>query len=434
MQPAARTRRTTWLATALVCAAMLLLPALVWLLAPRPASFARLPRPVATAAAAAGEEAPPPRRSPPSVAPATAAPVASAEPGEDRVVGRVLDGTGQPVAGAFVACDDGRPVPGVRTDARGRFELPAAAAGCSAVSTHPSFYESSAITLSADGPNVLVLRSDGAIEGEVVDERGQPVPSYQLAMESYQGPSGDTPTGAMRDIRDERGAFRWDHLAPGTYVLGAVGPGRPIARSRSIDVEMGRTTHHVRIVLTRGATLTGRVLDADTRKPIAGAHVAFDALSSALVEGAATSEEGGAFSLPGAPPGPFSIRVSREGYITKTVPGLLTRGADTLRHDVELRPYVEGGPRDELAGVGALLAPTPRGVAFGKVFGGLPAAAAGVRDGDRILRIDGADASGMTVSDAIQHMRGPAGSIVSVQLDRDGKTVDVNIVRAVIPR
>lgn len=432
MQPAAASRRTTWLATALLCAAMLLLPALVWLLAPRPAPPPRLPRPVA-AAAAASVEAPPPRRASPSVA-AAAAPAAPAEPTDDPIVGQVIDAAGQPVAGAFVACDDGRAVPGVKTDARGRFELPAAAAGCSAVSTHPSYYESSPVTLAVDGKNQLVLRADGAIEGDVVDERGQALPSYQLALESYQGPSGDTPTGGTRDVRDEGGAFRWDHLAPGTYVLSAAVPGRPIARSRGVDVEMGRTTHHVRIVLGRGTTLSGRVVDADTRKPIGGAHVSFDALSSALAGGSALTDEGGAFSLPGAPPGPFSIRVGREGYISKTIPGLLTRGADTLRQDVELRPYVEGGPRDELAGVGALLGPTPRGVVFGKVFRGLPAEAAGVRDGDRIVRIDGADATGMTVSDAIQRMRGPAGSIVSVQLEREGKTLDVNIVRALIPR
>ena len=291
------------------------------------------------------------------------------------------------------------------------------------------------VKIVAGGDNVLTLERSGAIEGEVVDDRGQPVTSYQLGMESYQGAGSDPPTGQTRDIQDARGAFRWDSLAPGTYVLSAGAEGHPFARSRPIEVELGRTTHHVRIALPKGATLSGLVLDADTRKPLAGATVAFDALtSSGIGSGFATADESGAYALAGAPPGPFSVRVAREGYVSKIVPGLVTRGADTIRQDVELRRFVEGGPRDELAGIGAVLAPTPKGVLIGPLVAGGPAESAGLRRGDRIRRIDGEDASALTMSDCVQRLRGADGTIVSVQVEREGKTLDVNIVRRPVAR
>ncbi|APR83617.1 Hypothetical protein A7982_08966 [Minicystis rosea] len=433
MQPSAEgKRRSTWLVTALACAAMLLLPTLVWLLAPRPTAPPRPARRATPSAPATVVEArlPPPRGTEEPAA--TTAPAADVE---QPVTGRVLDPQGNAVAGAFVSCDDGRAVPATSTDDRGRFQLPAEASGCLAVTTHPSFVASKPVKIIAGRDNVLTLEASGAIEGDVVDDRGQPVTAYQLGMESYQGAGSDPPTGQTRAIQDARGAFRWENLAPGTYVLSAGAEGRPFARSRPIEVELGRTTHHVRIALPRSATLSGRVFDADTRQPLAGATVAFDALtSSGIGSGFATADESGAYALSGAPPGPFSVRVAREGYVSKIVPGLVTRGADAIRQDVELRRFVEGGPRDELAGIGAVLAPTPKGVLIGPLVAGGPAESAGLLRGDRIRRIDGEDASAMTLSDCVQRLRGANGTIVSVQVEREGKTIEVNIVRRPVAR
>ncbi|MFT3773544.1 MAG: carboxypeptidase regulatory-like domain-containing protein [Minicystis sp.] len=283
--------------------------------------------------------------------------------------------------------------------------------------------------------NVLTLEVGGAIEGDVVDERGQAITSFQLGMESYQGSSNETLLGQTRSIENPRGTFRWENLSAGTYVLSASTEGRPVGRSRAIEVELSRTTHHVRIVIPRGATLSGRIIDAEDRKPLAGATVAFDALTNSGLGGAfATADENGNYSLAGAPPGPFSVRASREGYISKIVPGLVTRGADAIHQDIELRRFVEGGPRDELAGIGAVLAPTPAGVVIGPLVPGGPAERAGLRRGDRIMRIDGVDASAMPMTDCVQRLRGADGTIVSVQVAREGKTLDFDVVRRPVAR
>ena len=63
---------------------------------------------------------------------------------------------------------------------------------------------------------------------------------------------------------------------------------------------------------------------------------------------------------------------------------------------------------------------------------GDPAERAGLRAGDRILGIDGESTDGMSLADALQRLRGEAGTSVGVSVRRPktGETVDVMIERA----
>lgn len=67
-------------------------------------------------------------------------------------------------------------------------------------------------------------------------------------------------------------------------------------------------------------------------------------------------------------------------------------------------------------------------------FAGSPAARAGVRAGDEILQIEGHDARGMDVDEAVRRMRGRPGSRVRMTLRRRGVTdpVRVELVREII--
>lgn len=65
---------------------------------------------------------------------------------------------------------------------------------------------------------------------------------------------------------------------------------------------------------------------------------------------------------------------------------------------------------------------------------GTPAEQAGLRPGDRIIEIDGELTEGMSLQDAIVHMRGPAGSVVEIMIRRAGEEEprELSITRAVI--
>ncbi|MCK6586040.1 MAG: carboxypeptidase regulatory-like domain-containing protein [Polyangiaceae bacterium] len=432
--------RNPWIIAALLCAAMLIVPLVGWLLIPSPNAPVIPPALNVTRTETAVERT----REPPHETPAPVGrpPQATPEPqGDDAAVvtGVVLDPDGKPVQRAVVTCDEKNLT--TTTDEEGRFELGSEAAGCSATSMHPGYSPADRVRLVSGDRNILRLGGGGAIAGAVLDESGTPVPSYLLAIESYL-PSGDSssapPMGRPRNISDAAGQFLLERLPPGRYVLTASADGRPPARSSSIEVEPGRTTHHVRITLARGATLSGTILDAETRQPIAGARVVLDAATSTganAIDGA-TSDASGAYSLQGVPPGPFSVRVAREGYRTKIVPGLTTRGAPAIREDIALTPRGDGGAGDsELVGIGAVLAPSPAGVTIASVVDGGPAAGAGLQSGDRILRIDGADASAMPLSDIVQRLRGQAGSRVTIAVAREGGgEMDFTVTRATIVR
>jgi carboxyl-terminal processing protease len=64
---------------------------------------------------------------------------------------------------------------------------------------------------------------------------------------------------------------------------------------------------------------------------------------------------------------------------------------------------------------------------------GTPAARAGLRAGDRILKIDGVSTKGQMIADLIKKMRGAAGSSVSLTVERPGAPArDIQLTREII--
>ncbi len=65
---------------------------------------------------------------------------------------------------------------------------------------------------------------------------------------------------------------------------------------------------------------------------------------------------------------------------------------------------------------------------------GTPAARAGIKPGDRIAAIDGTSIPGLALNDAIDKMRGPAGTKITLTILREGekKPFDVTLTRAIV--
>ncbi|WP_437316661.1 carboxypeptidase regulatory-like domain-containing protein [Sorangium sp. So ce385] len=433
-------QRRAWLSAALLSVALLVAPLLFWLLVPRPApvmparrepASALLPPPQPERAAPREVEVEPP----PAPPPPRETTAARAEP----VRGVVLDPEGRPSAGAVVRCRD-EPGMTASADTEGRFELPPEADGCTATAAQPPLGDAEPTRLAAGRDNVLHLIAAGAIAGEVVDQSGRPVEAYLLAIESFV-PSGaavrGSADGRAHQVTDPGGAFRLNALAPGRYVLTVSAAGRPPTRSSAVDVEAGRTTEGVRIVLPRGATLKGRVLDAASRAPVVEAQVELDSVTSSGANAISLvlTDANGEYALEGVPArGPFSVRVRHEDYMAKIVSGLDARGTGAARADIELRMLDDGGSREELTGIGAMLSVSSSGVTIAGLIEGGPAASAGLQQGDVIVRIDGENAKELPLADCIQRLRGPVGTRVSVGVERDGQVIDVTMRRDIVVR
>ncbi|MBI4065579.1 PDZ domain-containing protein [Candidatus Kaiserbacteria bacterium] len=63
---------------------------------------------------------------------------------------------------------------------------------------------------------------------------------------------------------------------------------------------------------------------------------------------------------------------------------------------------------------------------------GTPAEAAGIKTGDQIVTIDGKSTDGLSVNKAVTQIRGPVGTTVKLTIIRDGKPLDIKIVRDII--
>jgi hypothetical protein len=350
------------------------------------------------------------------------------------VEGEVLDSDGQPTRAAIVACG-GQPSETRTASAEdGSFELPSSTIGCSAIAQHDEYAPSDPAAV-VDGQRLILhLKAGGSIDGVVVDERARGVASFTVGIESFSGAQARSPQSrGPRSYEDARGAFRWEKLAPGSYVLTVAAPGKPPTRSDPIEV-VGGAVASARIVLAVGGSVIGHVYD-ERRAALEGVDIRFDSVSS-IVESSArtTTDRGGQYRLDGAPAGPFTLRVQQQGFRVRLLSGLRIASGGTLTQDVTLTS-VDGSASMELGGIGANLIQIPGGIALGSVFSGAPAERAGLRAGDHVLSVDGEDMEQMSLVDALQRLRGEAGTTVSVSAQRpSGEIVDVLITRAAIVR
>jgi hypothetical protein len=348
------------------------------------------------------------------------------------VDGDVLDPDGKPVRARVVACAGQPAASHAESGEDGTFRLPPAAFGCSVVAQHDDFGSSDPTAVVEGERVVLRLKPGGSIEGVVVDDRGRGISPFTVGIESFsRGQARSSGGRPARPFDDPQGVFRWEKLAPGSYVLTASTPGKPPARSDEIDVSPGAVTN-VRIVLVDGGSVVGRVTD-EVHAPLAGALLAFDATSSVIDTGiGATTDGDGRYRLDGAPLGSFTIRVWKAGYRMRFLAALSVAPHATLTRDIVLTAF-DGSAGTELGGIGANVTQTTDGIAFGNVFPGDPADRAGVHPGDRILRVDGEETDRMSVADVLQRIRGEAGTTVGLSVQRaNGDTTDVVVTRGLI--
>lgn len=239
------------------------------------------------------------------------------------------------------------------------------------------------------------------------------------------------------------GSFRFDGLPGGSYrvrsddrwlprrgVDGYVAPGESITR---------------RLELETGARLRGRVQD-EAGRPVAQLPVLLAGLDRGDGQNAGRgraaskptrSAEDGSFELRWIPPGTAWVQAGhRDLGFSSPLALPLEEGAR-----VEGVVLIVPDERDRLAnkdsdgGVGIRLDFTERGPVLAGVVEGLPAALAGLQQGDLIASIDGHGTLFMTSPEFINRCRGRTGTTVELTYVRGASgPVDVSLVREPLPR
>ena len=197
-----------------------------------------------------------------------------------RVEGLLVDERGEPVAGeeVWLRAPPGQPewVAAATSDAQGSFSVHAAHPGPLRLTVGgDSDEEAPSRTWSQDVsvPSAdlrVVLTGRLTVEGEVVDEEGQPVPRARMSLWS------DTPTVRLiaQGTTDARGRFSFAVPRPGRYQVSAELQDAFFALAATRAVEVGPGGARVRLAFEAGHALSGVVVDTQG-KPLKDVLVHF---------------------------------------------------------------------------------------------------------------------------------------------------------------
>jgi hypothetical protein len=268
------------------------------------------------------------------------------------IAGGVADAAGRPLAGVEVWLAEvgrrpspalaeslRREPPAASSDAAGRFAVADLAAG---TRRHVLLARSGYLPAWVPGvaappaePLAVVLAPASRIRGRVEDEEGRPVAAASVRLAPAPPPPGTVGVEPMRaensaEVRSERdGGFVFDEVAPGAVLVEAQAEGFLHTEPVELRVPEGGEPADVRLVLDRGARLSGLVT-SDGGEPVAGA-----VLRVAAARGASDAE--GRYRIAGVPLGIQALLVAHPDY------RMLTRELDVQPGENRVDVTVEEG-------------------------------------------------------------------------------------------
>ncbi|RVU43074.1 PDZ domain-containing protein [Lujinxingia sediminis] len=338
--------------------------------------------------------------------------------------GRVVGPDGQPQPG-FVIASSANDTRRLRVGDDGLFNWESAPDMPWTLQATSSAYAPSARQSTRLGqPLTLELRPGGELAGVVVDKRGQPMASYQIAIAAMDVPPPHPYVPGRintEQVETSTGRFRIGPLAPGYYALVARAPGLAPVTSELFEVRPGRTTDHIRLQLLEGASIAGVVRDHESKEPIATASVTLVDPSQRLAPRNAIANPSGYYGLSELPDGLVTLYVRANGYEPELVAGIELKSGGTLTYDIELTPTENPEPALAFYGIGASLRSQASDIVVVNVMPGSSSAEAGLQPGDRILAVDELPTHRLSLPDVIARIRGQADTPVSLSIARPGE-------------
>ncbi|MEM7307854.1 MAG: carboxypeptidase-like regulatory domain-containing protein [Planctomycetota bacterium] len=240
-----------------------------------------------------------------------------AEPAR-RQRGRVLTGSGLPVAGALVVATEGSATlpREERTDAAGAFTISVPPARFGVVhgllvlaKGHPP----AQATLAPDGEPVdVVLAAGWTLRGEAVDELARPVAGVRVAWRARTRMPERIRTwlDGRPAVTGDDGRFALQGVLPGSVELFATAPG--LAPERS-SVVPGEETRRIRFEFLRGHRLAGVARDAGGA-PVAGAAIEVSPVDPPGEALRVETDGDGCFEVLGLAPGEVLVAAHADGF------------------------------------------------------------------------------------------------------------------------
>jgi hypothetical protein len=227
-------------------------------------------------------------------------------------------------------------------------------------------------------------------------------------------------------VVDPAGRFDMDGLPAGPARVMVAAPGQAPSAPIAVTIpEPGAEPAWVEVVLSAGGTLQGLVVTRETRAPVAEAEIEvegqLDMGASALpVRARASTGADGRFSIGGLPDRPLSLFVAAREHHGRVVSGVhVGEGEVEGPIEVELSRVASGEePTVELVGIGVVLTAADGGLRIARVVAGGGAAEVGLVPGDDIVRIEGRPVRELDFDAAVQLIRGPEGSIITLGVRR----------------
>lgn len=150
---------------------------------------------------------------------------------------------------------------------------------------------------------VLRLPRESVLAGHVIDDEGAPLADAHVHLEANSSPADVL--DAVDVVADTHGRFRAKGLCAGDWALtAAAATTLPMLEPRVVTLPPGGSVEDIEVVLPRGGTIHGLLLDSD-RSPIPRTLIYAQTQSKEAV--AAVAAVG---LLPGAKPGPGSMLLS----------------------------------------------------------------------------------------------------------------------------